>query len=1000
MSTSKEVFGVPLAKGLINQLNYRQQLKGHVGDEDLSAAHHMLLHGKGAWITLTSCVNTVDEETLKYEESQKEHFWNYYWGQKARNDVNRNRRAKNKENNLLARSNILTGGTVSYNYRESDGKLVKTQRRDVSLNEKESIYGGGSSITSTVDRGFTPMMGITGLKVKSKSTYGSLREIELDIIAHNQTQLSVLENLYFRPGFDMLIEFGNAAYLDEKGEIRSFPFGNSSNFLRGADKQGILDKIKRDREKSGYNYDGVISKVINFSWDLNPEGSYDCTLKLITSGEVMESISAVKHDTKTSGARKALNGDDTKSDLLLNVFKACKALVFSDSQEKTQENINKQSHAEALGEYITDSKTAEEYKEDKKRIKALAPITVESVAETYGLEESDIKNNIVISNYRNRIKSDYDDEGNEKITTYLKGFDTYISLAGLAIFLNKLIVDKHTGAKAISKFNTDPSRAKWVNFVGNISNDPYKCGKPLDIRTAEAWLYRDVRMYGYDESSPQLTKSNKAPGECLRALKKFSKAYEDTFSIDSPYFLFISFNELIKIQRSFIESTKNNPDNTNSIFSFYKKVLDTVSSSFAGTTKLDLHLDPTIQRWVIVDRNLYEPVVDKKDMPVLNLVGKSSIVTNFSLNSKISSKLASALSIAASGGGSAAVEGLFQYNKGLADRYDRVPDYDIEQAYERSSQKSADSDELKEARATIVEAYREYLKSTSDEDAFSSISSDHKFYSNYARTKSKELTSSKTGKPRSYDGLIPIDLSFTMDGMSGFKPGEAFVIGGKVLPSRYEGSVGFVITKVEHTIDTDNRWETDISTKMFMLPEKYTGPKNNEDEKTPQEKAKYQKSDSKVQPNVKSEYGEPGDETQLTTIKVPTGYNMTYAGKPVRNIRIHKNISSNLTSALEEIKSEYGLEKIKDLRINIYNGSFNDRNKRNGQTKSMHAWGIALDFDADNNKLSWKRDKASFARPEYKQFLAIFKKHGFYNLGTEKNYDYMHFQAWDPNQAE
>lgn len=990
MATSKQVFGVPLNEKVIQQINLRQQVKGQTGEESLDASHHMLLHGKGAWITLTSCVNTVDEETLKYEEQQKESFWKHTYGQVARNNVNNNRKAQNKKNNLLSRSNILTGGTLSYNYNE-DGKLVKNQRKNVDLSAKESIYGGTSTITSTVARGFTPMMGITDLKVKSKSTYGALREIELSIIAHNQTQLSILENLYFRPGFDMLVEFGNAAFLDNTGKVSSYPFGNSNNFLRGVDKQAILDKIKRDRERSGFNYDGVISKVINFSWDLNPEGSYDCTLKLITSGEVMESISAVRHDTKTSGKRKNLNGKDVKSDLLLNLFKACKNLIFSDNQEEIASNILADSHAENLEEYITGDTDTETYQERTKEAEALKPITVETVATTYGLEESDLKSNIVISNYRYVFKSDFNEDGDETKTRYTKNFDTYISLAGLATLLNKVIINKNVGTKPIADLNTDPSLSKYITFVGNVSNDPFKFGKPLDERSAEAWLYSDEEMYGEAE---------KAPGECIRAQKKFSKNYGDDYSIDSPYLVFVSFNHLINIQRSFINSSKSNPDKVNSVFEFYKKVLKDASNAFAGVSKLDLHLDPTIEKWVIVDRNLYEPVVDKKYMPVINLVGKGSNVTNFSLNSKISSKLASMLSIAASSGGSSSVEGLFQYNKGLADRYDRVPDYDDEKALERSSLKNAKSSEVREARNAIMETYNLYLKGEADSEGFNSISSDHKYYTKYARTKAKELESSKTKKPRSYDGLIPIDLSFTMDGLAGLKPGEAFTIGGKVLPSRYEGAVGFVITKVEHSIGTENYWETDISTKMFMLPEVYTGPVNEEDLAPPTQRKPLIKTDSKIQPNVKAAYGEPGDESLLTTIKVPEGFNMTYAGKPVRNIRIHKDVSSNLKSALEEIKREYGVDKIGNLRINIYNGSFNDRNKRGGVTKSMHAWGIALDFDADNNKLKWKRDRASFAKPEYKQFLAIFKKHGFYNLGTEKNYDYMHFQAWDPNQPE
>ena len=292
------------------------------------------------------------------------------------------------------------------------------------------------------------------------------------------------------------------------------------------------------------------------------------------------------------------------------------------------------------------------------------------------------------------------------------------------------------------------------------------------------------------------------------------------------------------------------------------------------------------------------------------------------------------------------------------------------------------------------------MKGNVDPDSFNSISSDHRHYMKHVRTLAKEAESKESGKPRSFDGLIPIDLSITMDGIAGLRPGEAFVVGGKVLPKRYEGLVGFIITQIEHSIDTDNRWETDIKTRMFMLPEVYTGDVTLDKLDPPNESKSSSRTDSKIQQNLKAAYGEPGREDSLTRITVPQGYNLTYLGKPVKTIRIHKDVSSNLLSALKEVQTAYGNEKIKDLRINIYQGSYNDRNKRNGNTKSTHAWGIALDFDADNNKLKWKKDKASFARPEYKEFLAIFKKHGFYNLGTEKNYDYMHFQAWDPNQPE
>lgn len=144
-----------------------------------------------------------------------------------------------------------------------------------------------------------------------------------------------------------------------------------------------------------------------------------------------------------------------------------------------------------------------------------------------------------------------------------------------------------------------------------------------------------------------------------------------------------------------------------------------------------------------------------------------------------------------------------------------------------------------------------------------------------------------------------------------------------------------------------------------------------------------------------SKYGKPNERGlgYLTTINIPYPMRLAWDKDVIVNrISCHKLIAENLTNVFYELLKTYGLDTIKDLGIDIYGGCFNFRKMRGGNSWSTHSWGIAIDLDPDNNRLEQKADTARFARPEYKTLINTFYKHGFENLGVERNYDWMHFQ--------
>ena len=78
----------------------------------------------------------------------------------------------------------------------------------------------------------------------------------------------------------------------------------------------------------------------------------------------------------------------------------------------------------------------------------------------------------------------------------------------------------------------------------------------------------------------------------------------------------------------------------------------------------------------------------------------------------------------------------------------------------------------------------------------------------------REIAKKKTNPP----GIIPINLSFDILGISGLRITDVFNIGPGLLPSRYKGNVSFTITGIDNKIQS-NQWITSISALMMITSE-------------------------------------------------------------------------------------------------------------------------------------------------------------------------------------
>jgi hypothetical protein len=147
------------------------------------------------------------------------------------------------------------------------------------------------------------------------------------------------------------------------------------------------------------------------------------------------------------------------------------------------------------------------------------------------------------------------------------------------------------------------------------------------------------------------------------------------------------------------------------------------------------------------------------------------------------------------------------------------------------------------------------------------------------------------------------------------------------------------------------------------------------------------------QPDMERFFGRPGE--NLTTLVLP--FTMKYHEDddtyPVKRFQIHEKVHDSALRCFTRIADAYDEASRAKIGIDEFGGCFNLRAMRGGTRLSMHSWGIAIDFDPDDNQLRWGGDRARLAKPDCRTFWKIWAEEGWVSLGQARNFDWMHVQA-------
>jgi putative chitinase len=745
------IVGEGFPKEIIKQIDVRQKVYGSANrtNEQLS-----YLEARTGWVKLVSSVN-VDAPIRNIP---------YVGGE-------------------LASRFVLFNGTT--NESPTRGALETYQRGGIwpggNANENNYAYGIGG-----IDYGLRPMPGIQSATIKTE-TRGSIKTAEVKLQANNRQQFDIIDILYMRLGFSMLLEWGNSSYFDNDGKyIKDNPNSLADEFLLG--KLGydtIYNTIQEKRLASCGNYDALIGKVVNFSWNFTKDLTYEITLKIISMGDVIESL-------KTNALLPGGSLDTSSTT----------PITGSTPPSPTPETVIKDfANVHEIGKMF--------YQYQQK----LAPLgsgkdgistIIESNLEYSGRDSGDSVS---------FFKQVYQDKGSTQYYVKLGWFLKWIEKNLIyKVKTNNATVNKQV---KLLKIN-NKVKENIIYLLGRqISTDPGVC------------LFKTKFKFT-------------TPSDFVQFANDADEFYAPSVNKNRYGYIMNSYFNIAWILTQ-MESLKDK-DGKVPLFSLLECLCKGWNSATGNFNKLAPVVDSEtneikfVDEVILPDRKSFLDQLGKStELAYFNVQGyyfdpsgssTGGFIRDINFTTTVPPNLATMITVGATSKGYVVGQdatALSRMNAGLTDRF--KPEIDTEQALLNAVPSSGSL--LQDYKAQI-NAFNTFLRELGSEQgikypkwnqeaitAFSNAAVTFYEYDQASQTQAAQTEREANGNLKNpyaaspNAGFLPFDLSIKMDGLSGMKVYQKYTIDTTYLPSNYPNSLEFIIKSINNTIDS-NQWTTTL----------------------------------------------------------------------------------------------------------------------------------------------------------------------------------------------
>jgi len=798
------VIGGPIPGYVKNQIVKRQSIKGSGTSSNRTPQQISALNSPTAWVKLASGVS-VDGNRL-----QKNSLPSSYSGMG------------------LAKNHVLFGGFSSLNGN-------KLSQRDTF----QEIYGSGDS-----QFGLVPMPGIESIDVKHLNN-GSIRSAEVKIKAYNKTQFSILDILYMRLGYVMLLEWGNSNYINNSGGYENMgPTIIESGFFTDAFSKKspteILIDISKKRQSTSGNYDAIYGRISNFDWSFSQDGSYDITLNLISIGDIVESLRV-----DVTPSKKWID--------FINEYQE-KLSPTSGSSEVTPPESTETTESTPPQELEENQKSEQEKEASPVKNRLLAHLFVQKLyhkqATTPPSTETETDDTSETSDNSTNNHLIYYKIGADEI-----GIGDFITPTGSLVITQTTTQGGFLGffeeevTEVTSQIDTEPTNQTkfdvvYFEYTNGDAPDPpipddlgyyIRFGYLLDY--IQNYIIPKVDKGKGDKNPPLINLSFKNsdpkqpnlmyyfpdqisldPRVCivnstLGSLSLFPLLFDWTREkIErigaNTMNIYISFST---IQQSM--ETNTDEDGKVNLFAFLSSICSALNVALGGVNNLQPIIDEDSNTIRIIDSSYIPPL--RKDYSLL-LYGykgdESTIVRNFDLKTGITSDYAYLITVGSTDKGYAkgSENTMFsKWNQGITDRY--------KQELTTATTSSPESDAAENYRNNFYAKGKLALGYKYNGDAIApeldnnsidkNISIASEFYK-YAQSKVHQKYKNYASPSQ---GFMSLSLGLTLDGIAGLRIGDAINIDTRIFPVNYPTTLRFIIKSISHKLSGQD-WETILDT--------------------------------------------------------------------------------------------------------------------------------------------------------------------------------------------